>query len=201
MSLDHAILGFLNVEDLSGYDLKTRCFDDRARHFWTADQAQVYRTLERLHDKRLVTLRTVRQSRKPDRKVYAITDNGRRELADWIVSKPHLPPARDPFLLRLEFSGDLNDETVLDVIARERSAHQDRLDDLRARVSTLGSGSCEATERTCLVHRMTLDGAIARTRATIDWLDDCSETISAHMAQAPPQRTLFESRTPKGDTR
>ena len=47
MSLGHAILGFLNREPMTGYDLKTRCFDDDAAHFWTADQAQVYRTLDR----------------------------------------------------------------------------------------------------------------------------------------------------------
>ena len=44
MSLDHAILGFLNYKPLSGYDLK-KVFDSSVRHFWYADQSQIYRTL------------------------------------------------------------------------------------------------------------------------------------------------------------
>ena len=35
MSLDAAILGFLGERPRSGYDLKTRCFDDAAKDFWT----------------------------------------------------------------------------------------------------------------------------------------------------------------------
>ena len=33
MSLEYAILGFLNYRPLSGYDLK-KVFDNSVRHFW-----------------------------------------------------------------------------------------------------------------------------------------------------------------------
>ena len=33
MSLDHAILGFLSYEPMSGYDLK-KLFDQSVAHFW-----------------------------------------------------------------------------------------------------------------------------------------------------------------------
>jgi hypothetical protein len=45
MSLEFAILGFLNYQPYSGYDLK-KIFDTSVRHFWPADQSQIYRTLE-----------------------------------------------------------------------------------------------------------------------------------------------------------
>src|SRR5579875_1236367 len=44
MSLTHAILGFLNRQPMTGYDLKTQCFDISVAYFWPADQAQIYRT-------------------------------------------------------------------------------------------------------------------------------------------------------------
>ena len=53
MSLRFAILGFLSVRPFSGYDLK-RAFDQSVRHFWTADQAAIYRTLGELESKGLV---------------------------------------------------------------------------------------------------------------------------------------------------
>ncbi len=80
MSLEHAILGFLNTRARSGYDLKTRCFDVEAKAFWSADQAQIYRTLERLKTARLVNATVRRQSGKPDRKLYEITPAGTRRL-------------------------------------------------------------------------------------------------------------------------
>ena len=104
MSLDYAILGFLQGADLSGYDLKTRCFDHEAAHFWTADQAQVYRTLDRLEARGDVTVTPKRQRNKPDRKVYSITGDGRDRLRTW-AEEPHpLPPYRDPFLIQVRFS-------------------------------------------------------------------------------------------------
>ena len=66
MSLDAAILGFLREHPRSGYDLKTRCFDDATKDFWTADQAQIYRTLERLQGAKLLTATRKRQAGKPD---------------------------------------------------------------------------------------------------------------------------------------
>ena len=80
MSLDAAILGFLGERPRSGYDLKTRCFDGVARDFWTADQAQIYRTLERLQAAKLVRSSRKRQTGKPDRKVYSVTAAGSASL-------------------------------------------------------------------------------------------------------------------------
>ena len=47
MSLKHAILGFLNYQPQTGYELK-EVFDDSVQHFWLADQSQIYRTLNDL---------------------------------------------------------------------------------------------------------------------------------------------------------
>ena len=47
MSLEFAILGFLSYHPSTGYDLK-KMFDVSIRHFWPADQSQIYRTLARL---------------------------------------------------------------------------------------------------------------------------------------------------------
>ena len=36
MSLKHAILGFLSLQPMTGYDLK-KAFDQSVRHFWPAN--------------------------------------------------------------------------------------------------------------------------------------------------------------------
>jgi PadR family transcriptional regulator, regulatory protein AphA len=55
MSLDYAILGFLNYHPYTGYDLK-KIFDSSVHHFWSADQSQIYRTLARLTDQGLARM-------------------------------------------------------------------------------------------------------------------------------------------------
>ena len=47
MKLEHAILGFLSYRPLTGYELK-HVFDESIRHFWPADQSQIYKSLARL---------------------------------------------------------------------------------------------------------------------------------------------------------
>jgi PadR family transcriptional regulator AphA len=176
MSLEAAIMGFLAAEPRSGYDLKTRCFDREAAAFWTADQAQIYRTLERLQSGRLVTCTRSRQVGRPDRKVYRLTEAGARAFESWIGSPSPLAPPRDPFLLQVFFSAALTDHEIVESLSRERSAHQTRLEDLRLEVGSLAQDAT-LPNRTRLLREAAFDGAIARERASIDWLDDTIEAI------------------------
>lgn len=174
MSLDHAILGFLREQELSGYDLKTLCFDHDAEHVWNADQAQIYRTLDRLETRRLVSARLHRQRSRPDRKVYALTAQGSDELDRWAALLVPPRPVRDPFLLQLRFSGGLHDEDVLRLLRDRRDTLQQRLDHLRQRLASESGGQ----SRDALLHRLTLTGAISSARADIDFIDGALDTLT-----------------------
>lgn len=199
MSLDHAILGFLSEEALSGYDIKTRCLDERTSHFWTADQAQVYRTLDRLERSRLVTARRERQTGKPDRKVYSITRAGRDALGEWLATPHPVPSYRDPFLIQLYFGAELQPEQLIAVLETTRGLRQERLAALRERTSRHARESGMAADLETHLHRMTLDAAMAQERFAIDWLDDSIEMLEALAHDDSPQRTLFGKRLPGGD--
>ena len=179
MALEHAILGFLSGGPMTGYDLKTRCFDDAAGHLWTADQAQVYRTLERLESRGLARSKLVPQRGKPDRKLHTITARGRDALAEWLRRPAELAPSRDPFLLHLFFSGALPDDALLELLAHAREGHQLRLEHLRTDVTrdidewVTSTGRLRDGE----VRRLALGASLAVTRATIDWLDDCIDRV------------------------
>jgi len=177
VSLDLAILGFLSEHPRSGYDLKTRCFDDLIKPLWTADQAQIYRTLERMRDARLVAFTRRRQSGKPDRKVYEITSAGLDSLASQLPLAPALPPVRDTFLVQLYFAAGLEDTAIETLVAERRSMHQTRLDDLRSHSLEL-SHDHALNEREHALRQAALAGAIASERAAIDWLDDLFESVA-----------------------
>ena len=195
MSLDAAILGFLSERPRSGYDLKTRCFDVAAKDFWTADQAQIYRTLERLQAGRLVTATRKRQAGKPDRKVYELTGTGRDTLSAWLGSHLPLTPPREHFLLQLYFAADLSDTALLELLTDRRALHQARLDDLRSRAGS-SANDTSVSLREIALRDSAFDGAIAIERASIDWLDDSIEglrggALPPATEQDTSQRTLF----------
>ena len=112
MSLDHAILGFLNYHPYTGYDLK-KIFDTSVQHFWQADQSQIYRTLSRLTEKGFAEMETVHQDERPDRKVYEITQAGKEELRSWISGPPPMGKPRSAPLIQVFFAGQLSDEEIL----------------------------------------------------------------------------------------
>ena len=196
MSLELAILGFLSEHPRSGYDLKTRCFDDQVRPFWTADQAQIYRTLERLTEARSVAFTRRRQTGKPDRKVYEITQSGLDLLAGQLPMTLQLAPVRDTFLVQLYFSARLGDAAIATMVAERRSMHQERLNDLRRRSLELSRDHAQ-NEREHALRQAALAGAIASERAAIDWLDDLHESVADGLLPAalpaPPgvQSPLF----------
>jgi PadR family transcriptional regulator, regulatory protein AphA len=201
MSLDAAILGFLGERPRSGYDLKTRCFDHDARAFWTADQAQIYRTLERLSASRLVTSTRKRQAGKPDRRVYEITPAGRAALSSWLATTPPLSSPRDGFQLQMFFGAGLSEGALLEVLTAQRALHQKRLEELRADAIELAQDE-RVPPREAALREAAFDGAIAVERATIDWVDDVIESVEAGQlpepgaAQPGSQRHLFGAEPP-----
>lgn len=179
MALEHAILGFLSGGPMTGYDLKTRCFDRAAGHLWTADQAQVYRTLDGLERRGMARSKVVPQRGRPDRKLYTITTRGRSLLDDWLRHPAEIAPSRDPFLLQLFFAATLPDDALLHLLGSARDGHQRRLEHLRTDVARDmdAQDGPDGPQRDAAVRRMALGAGLAVTRATIDWLDDCIETV------------------------
>ncbi len=129
MSLEFAILGFLNYLPLAGYDLKKR-FDQSVRHFWPADQSQIYQSLARLTERGLTEVELVPQSGRPSRKVYHITGAGRKALREWLAGPLPLPEPRYSALVQVFFGAQLSDAELLERLEElaclTREAHQFR---------------------------------------------------------------------------
>lgn len=106
MSIKYAILGFLSVGPLTGYDLKKR-FAESETLYWSGNNNQIYRALVDLHDEKLVTREVQHQESNPSRKVYTITDAGRQALQGWLLSPPELPQVRNAFLVQLTWADQL----------------------------------------------------------------------------------------------
>jgi DNA-binding PadR family transcriptional regulator len=122
MSIQHAILGFLSWRPLTGYDLK-KLFAGSEFFYWSGNSNQIYRALVQLHKEGLVTREVEHQESYPDRKVYALTAEGRAALRAWAGSAPEPPELRHTFLVQLAWADQLPSEE-LEALLR---AYEDRV--------------------------------------------------------------------------
>ncbi|MFI8392685.1 PadR family transcriptional regulator [Streptomyces sp. NPDC085540] len=98
MSLRHALLGLLEDGPASGYDLTARFERSLQKYVWTGRQSHIYPELKRLADGDLIA---VTEEGPRGRRTYAITDAGRAELRDWLLSPPGPRAIRDEHVLRM----------------------------------------------------------------------------------------------------
>jgi DNA-binding PadR family transcriptional regulator len=111
------ILGLLKFGPRTGYDVK-RVTDFSTRYFWRASYGQIYPQLRALEESGLVSAREEPRGRRR-RRVYELTAEGERALADWLHGEGDLFELRDEGLLRL-FFGELVSEEELRGLARRR---------------------------------------------------------------------------------
>lgn len=93
MSIRNAILGFLSWKPFTGYELK-KIFADALSFHWSGNNNQIYGSLVELHKDGAVSIEVVTQEKLPAKKVYTITEAGRAELREWLLSEPELPIVR-----------------------------------------------------------------------------------------------------------
>jgi DNA-binding PadR family transcriptional regulator len=94
VGLAYAILVSLSEQSGSGYELARR-FDRSIGSFWSATHQQIYRTLRVMEDDGWVTVATVRQQGRPDKKVCTVSEPA---APSWHAGSNSLPPALDPRL-------------------------------------------------------------------------------------------------------
>jgi PadR family transcriptional regulator, regulatory protein AphA len=184
MSLEHAVLGFLQYGPSSGYDLKS-LFDLSVQHFWPADQSQLYRTLARLADRGWATMTVVEQEDRPDRKVYHITPTGGEELARWLATPVAGRGGRSAALVQVFFAGQLPDEDILAMFRRAADrmrAEHEHLHKLPAQCGVFEKLAASPREMYCWM--LTLECGIRQSEAHLAWLESVIARIEA--GELPP---------------
>jgi PadR family transcriptional regulator, regulatory protein AphA len=176
MSLPHAILGFLSVMPMTGYELKTQAFDTTVAHFWPAVLPQIYRDLKRLASAGLVESSIEVQHGRPNRRVYTITPAGLEELRHWLASYDAPLSSREPFLIQLFFGAHLSNEVLLELLMSQRQAHAARLAELSAiHIPPAAEGADSVRWRA--LTGLTLDLGLRIEEAYLEWLDQAIGTV------------------------
>ncbi|MEU3747995.1 MULTISPECIES: PadR family transcriptional regulator [Streptomyces] len=132
MSLKHAVLAALLEGEASGYDL-AKIFDVSVANFWAATPQQLYRELERLAEAGLIAARVVEQERRPNKRMFSLTEPGRRDLYAYTSTPPRPSAIRDELMVQVQACDEGDTEAVRAFVAermetaRTKLARYDRL--------------------------------------------------------------------------
>jgi DNA-binding PadR family transcriptional regulator len=103
MSLRYAMLGFIDMMPLTGYDLK-KLFNSSVKYYWTATHSQIYRTLDEMKKSGLIREEYIPQTDLPNKKLYHITEKGKLALYQWAARPADIPPVRHALLVQLSWA-------------------------------------------------------------------------------------------------
>ena len=116
MALRDAILATLLDGEASGYDL-AKGFDASVANFWMATPQQLYRELDRMSAEGLIEARLVEQDRRPNKRLYSLTDAGRKALLEFTEVPPKPGAIREDLLVQIQAVDSGNIEAVRTALA------------------------------------------------------------------------------------
>jgi PadR family transcriptional regulator, regulatory protein AphA len=168
MSLSYALLGLLEKGPLNGYAIKA-IFDQSIAFVWQAELSQIYRELEALEKKGFLISSIEMQQDRPNKRVYQLTEPGRRRFREWLSAIPDTfaMPKRDEFMLRLFFGSATDAEVVKEEFRRF-------LAQARATAAAL-SGQARQGDDRC--YRFLRKRAAMTSEAIISWAEECLDEL------------------------
>jgi PadR family transcriptional regulator, regulatory protein AphA len=170
-----AVLGMLCREPMSGYDLRS-AIERSVGHFWQESYGNLYPTLERMAEERLVELDPKEHSRGARvRKVYRVTAAGRKALAEWL-RRPVLPHVeRNELLLKLFFGAQVGPAASRGQVERSRAEAQELLAALRLIDANVRESQAEEPE---LAYRqLSIRAGLLGLEAHLRWCDEALDAL------------------------
>ena len=180
MSLPHALLGLINYQPATGYDLKTT-FKNSIHFFWNAALPHIYRTLKQMKGQGWITSTVEHQEGKPSRKVYRVTKAGENELLRWLAEPPEAPELRNPMLVKVFFGNRMPTDQFKEHLIKWRAHYLGLLEKYEEEAlpsikhfSILPVSSAEAP-----YWGLTLDFGMRHARMVVDWCDQALKDLAA----------------------
>lgn len=194
MTVRNALLGLLAQKPRHGYELRA-AFEALVggEDIWDVKPAQIYTTLARLEEAGFVCQDSTAQDGGPEKRIYALTEAGQRELAAWFESGVEEERQRDEFFVKLVLSIVVDGVNPYRVIQAQRSRLYLELHDLTARRNL-------ADPKSELARMFLIDKSIMHLEADLRWLDMIEARLDEIERQPTPQPEMKPRGRPrKGD--
>jgi len=173
MALEHALLVALSERPASGLEL-TRRFEKSLGFFWHATHQQIYRVLARMEADGWVTVETVAQDGRPDKRVHTPSPTGRAVLAEWLAAPMPMETFRSELAVKLRGASYGDRVAVLEHLGHARADHDLRL----AHYREMEQQQFPHPDRLDAAQRdqwLVLRGGIRLEQFWIEWITECLE--------------------------
>lgn len=107
MDVQSVLLGFLMKKSMTGYDLR-KAFSISFSFFSGLSYGSIYPALKKMERQGLISMRLEIQEGTPNRKVYTITDEGRKFFLESLRAPFTSEQPKNSFLMRLFFFAHLS---------------------------------------------------------------------------------------------
>lgn len=185
-TLKYAILGLLNRNEMTGYELSKE-FETTLFEFWNAKHSQIYPELKTLTAKGLIQYHVEITGNVLEKKVYTITDEGRRDFQEWEETLcPVQTASKDESRLRLFFLDGTSPDFQRRFLADQLAQHQKRLEHLLENQKKFDE--IPPADNRAFSDYLVLRGAIYREEATLQWMKECIALSEQRLAKTEPQR-------------
>ncbi len=170
VSIRHFILGLLTRQPMSGYDIR-RFLKSLS---WLIDSpsfGSLYPALHALLEDGLVTVEVIPRQDKPPRKIYTITETGRRVLREWMDRPITSDTSLKAFVMRLSLANNLSLAGLITYLQQRRAQ-------VAAQKLALEQAADAMDERLDLGEHLVLDYGLAIATAELAWLDRALARLS-----------------------
>lgn len=175
MDIQYALLGMLSCRPMTGYDLK-KVMQESAFMHWSGNNNQIYKALLALEDEGWVLGEVRHQEGAPSKKIYTITQEGVRELKNWLMSAPEPPESRKTFLIQLICADALSpDELIAMIGAYENEVRMQLV--IQQEKMRRGSGFAARTPREALLWQLADENVLAALRTELDWIQETKQRL------------------------
>ena len=171
----YVLLGLLQSKPGTGYELRQR-IEQSVGFFWNESWGQIYPTLKRLEQEKLIRGRLRPGQGKPDARVYSITKAGEQELQKWLILSPREEKPRNETLLKLMFTSRSNSDANREMIRKRLANYEHRL-----RVFTLLEQQIvedNPGHPQLIFWRMTVRYGQKKAAAEIAWCTECLQMMT-----------------------
>jgi len=180
-TLKYAILGLINRETMTGYDLM-KVFNMELVNFWYAKHSQIYPELKKLTDEGMITYQILPEGDKLRKKSYSITEKGKQDFHNWILQQDLLEPTpKDIFRLKAYFIESLSNQEILAHFNYQLSQRQQKLAKLQNNMELLlASKDISRIQSPEYGDYIVLKSAIKREKSYLEWLNECIEEVTTN---------------------
>lgn len=162
-TLSYGLLALISTQPMTGYDLTIKL-----NRFWRSTHSAIYPLLSELMTKGYIECTNEKQSGKPDKKIYTLTDSGKDITKEWFLSETSNEVIRDEAALKMYCINCMDKDTAFRFFHEFEVRYLKKIEDYEKALVNLRTAPLSQKEHSFGGYILT-QRALAKARLDLDW--------------------------------